>query len=206
MTVDVAKPSAAEQRAAWLAAVGDEGAQVAPDFAAQFNLNLDAIDEIARAAHTQSGDTPLPDRLWDACLAATRPRLDTLAQRIEPKVAWDDIVLPALEKPACCTRSRHQVAQRSTVHEYWGFVRKMNRGLGISALFAGDSGTGKTMAAEVIANELRLNSLSHRSFRRGEQVTSERPEKNSAALTIRCGGGWGSDLILRRGRRLVRQT
>jgi len=43
------------------------------------------------------------------------------------------------------------------VHETWGFATKMNRGLGISALFAGDSGTGKTMAAEVIANELRLN-------------------------------------------------
>lgn len=50
-----------------------------------------------------------------------------------------------------------QVGQRGTVYESWGFAHKMSRGLGISALFAGDSGTGKTMAAEVIANDLRLN-------------------------------------------------
>jgi SpoVK/Ycf46/Vps4 family AAA+-type ATPase len=50
-----------------------------------------------------------------------------------------------------------QVGQRSKVYETWGFRRKMNRGLGISALFAGESGTGKTMAAEVIANDLHLN-------------------------------------------------
>jgi SpoVK/Ycf46/Vps4 family AAA+-type ATPase len=50
-----------------------------------------------------------------------------------------------------------QVAHRTTVYEKWGFGEKMSRGLGISALFSGDSGTGKTMAAEVIANDLRLN-------------------------------------------------
>jgi SpoVK/Ycf46/Vps4 family AAA+-type ATPase len=50
-----------------------------------------------------------------------------------------------------------QARARNTVYLDWGFARKMNRGFGISALFAGDSGTGKTMAAEVIANELRLN-------------------------------------------------
>jgi len=50
-----------------------------------------------------------------------------------------------------------QVAQRNVVYETWGFAERMNRGLGISALFAGESGTGKTMAAEVMANELRLS-------------------------------------------------
>ena len=49
-----------------------------------------------------------------------------------------------------------QVGQRSKVYDDWGFRQHMNRGLGISALFAGESGTGKTMAAEVIANELTL--------------------------------------------------
>ena len=50
-----------------------------------------------------------------------------------------------------------QVGRRSTVYETWGFGGKMSRGLGINALFAGESGTGKTMAAEVLANDLRLN-------------------------------------------------
>jgi SpoVK/Ycf46/Vps4 family AAA+-type ATPase len=50
-----------------------------------------------------------------------------------------------------------QVRQRATVYQTWGFARKSPRGLGITALFAGPSGTGKTMAAEVLANELQLD-------------------------------------------------
>ena len=86
----------------------------------------------------------------------TRPRLDALAQRLDPKATWDDLVLPT-EQTTLLRQIAHQVGQRHMVYEAWGFADKMNRGLGISALFAGDSGTGKTMAAEVIANELRLN-------------------------------------------------
>ncbi|MEQ9553537.1 MAG: ATP-binding protein [Coleofasciculus sp. G3-WIS-01] len=51
----------------------------------------------------------------------------------------------------------NQVRQRVKVYTEWGFAQKSNRGLGISALFAGQSGTGKTMAAEVLANALRLD-------------------------------------------------
>ncbi len=87
---------------------------------------------------------------------SARPRLDTLAQRLDPKATWDDLVLPDEE-----TNLLHQIAdqvmQRSKVYGTWGFAQKMNRGLGINALFAGESGTGKTMAAEVIAKALRLN-------------------------------------------------
>jgi SpoVK/Ycf46/Vps4 family AAA+-type ATPase len=50
-----------------------------------------------------------------------------------------------------------QVKQRSKVYNDWGFALKTSRGLGISALFAGESGTGKTMAAEVLANDLQLD-------------------------------------------------
>jgi SpoVK/Ycf46/Vps4 family AAA+-type ATPase len=89
------------------------------------------------------------------CKARTRQRLDILAQRLEPKAGWDDIVLG--EEPARLLRAiAAQVRHRNTVYEQWGFARTMNRGFGISALFAGESGTGKTMAAEVIANDLRL--------------------------------------------------
>jgi SpoVK/Ycf46/Vps4 family AAA+-type ATPase len=90
------------------------------------------------------------------CLSNSRPRLDTLAQRIEPKAARDDIVLPEQET-ALLDLIVEQVRHRGTVYDEWGFRERMNRGLGISALFAGESGTGKTMAAEVIANQLRLN-------------------------------------------------
>ncbi len=65
-------------------------------------------------------------------------------------------MLPEAEKKLL-RQIMDQVGQRHQVYERWGFSRRMNRGLGISALFAGESGTGKTMAAEVIAHELQLN-------------------------------------------------
>ncbi|MBV9992203.1 MAG: ATP-binding protein [Alphaproteobacteria bacterium] len=156
-TVDVAKPLPIEQKAAWLAAIGTPGTDAAPMLAAQFNLNVDEIGEIARAALEEPDATaPLDERLWDVCLSVTRPRLDTLAQRIEPKVTWDDIVLPAAESNLL-HQIADQVGKRAQVYQDWGFDKKTARGLGINALFAGESGTGKTMAAEVIASHLRLN-------------------------------------------------
>jgi len=125
----------------------------------QFDLNLATIRSIAGSSaeveqRSDAGD--LHRRLWDACLASTRPELDVLAQRIEAKATWEQIVLPPAEM-ALLRQIADQVPQRTIVYEEWGFGRRMNRGLGISALFAGDSGTGKTMAAEIMANHLRLN-------------------------------------------------
>jgi SpoVK/Ycf46/Vps4 family AAA+-type ATPase len=79
-----------------------------------------------------------------------------LAQRLEPKATWDDLVLPQ-EQMALIRQIAGQVRERHKVYEQWGFSQSMNRGFGISALFSGESGTGKTMAAEVIANDLQLN-------------------------------------------------
>ncbi len=157
ITVDVNKPTAAEQAAVWQSALGLAAGDSPAQLAAQFNLGYTAIRQLARDVLAEPNDrVPLPDRLWDACLASTRPQLDLLAERIDPKVTWDDIVLPESES-ALLHQIAQQVEQRTTVYEKWGFAEKMSRGLGISALFSGDSGTGKTMAAEVIANELRLN-------------------------------------------------
>ncbi len=159
LLVDIAKPSAAEQKAAWTVAVGQAADGDIPGrLAEQFNLSLAGLHHVASTVLSDEGadEHSLHDRLWDACLTRTRPRLDMLAQRLEPKVAWDDIVLPAAES-GLLRQIADQVRQRSTVYEAWGFGHKMSRGLGISALFAGDSGTGKTMAAEVLANDLRLN-------------------------------------------------
>jgi SpoVK/Ycf46/Vps4 family AAA+-type ATPase len=80
----------------------------------------------------------------------------TLAKKIEPVYRWKDIVLPddtlAQLREVC-----QRVAHRHRVLDEWGFDRKLSAGKGINALFAGPSGTGKTMAAEVIANELGLD-------------------------------------------------
>jgi SpoVK/Ycf46/Vps4 family AAA+-type ATPase len=85
-----------------------------------------------------------------------RPRLDNLAQRIEVRSAWNEIVLPPPQLAMLREVAAH-VRQRAKVYETWGFAQKCARGLGISALFSGASGTGKTLAAEVLANELRLD-------------------------------------------------
>jgi hypothetical protein len=173
VVLDVTKPRPIEQRDVWVAALTPAGqTELASGFAGsperlagQFNLSFATIRQLARGAlggapaatATSARDERSPgDRLWDACLASTRPRLDTLAQRLEAKATWDDIVLPP-EATELLHQISAQVGHRSQVYEDWGFHTRMTRGLGISALFTGESGTGKTMAAEVIANDLRLN-------------------------------------------------
>lgn len=155
LAFDVTKPSLAEQEEAWQKVLGEAEDQAPALLAGQFNLNL---PEIERIAHTATGEEqPTFDRVWDDCLIAARPRLDTLAQRLEVKaLTWDGLVLPEPEKKLL-RQIMDQVGQRYLVYERWGFSRHMSRGLGISALFAGESGTGKTLAAEVIAHELKLN-------------------------------------------------
>jgi hypothetical protein len=143
---DVTKPTSAEQQALWKNA-GVNG-QV-ETLAAQFDLSAVNI----RVAATQSNS---PEELWNSCRAVARPRLDNLAQRINTCATWNDIVLPAPQLAMLREIAAH-VRQRAKVYETWGFAQKCARGLGISALFTGASGTGKTMAAEVLANELRLD-------------------------------------------------
>jgi hypothetical protein len=155
---DIAKPTAAEQKTTWRTALGDNGQDNAALLAGQFNLNLTDIQKLARFAQAETKEAPasLSGKIWEICCANERPRLDRLAQRLVPKVMWDDLVLPAQEMNRL-KEIAAQVKHRNQVYCEWGFERKMNRGFSISALFAGDSGTGKTMAAEVIANDLRLN-------------------------------------------------
>jgi hypothetical protein len=170
-TVEVSKPTPGEQRAAWVDALQPFLARATPDgppldvqgssarLSSQFSLNLPDIHQLVASVLTDAevGVIHPPEpRLWDACRALTRPRLDALAQRLDARATWDDLVLPE-ESTRLLRQIAGQVQQRNTVYEAWGFGQKMNRGLGISALFAGESGTGKTMAAEVIANDLRLN-------------------------------------------------
>ena len=152
--VDIEKPTLEEQKQLWEITLGDIGGEIPAQLASQFNLNLPKIYQIAQTV--VNTDDNLYTQLWSTCLANTRPQLDILAQRLNPKATWENIVLPP-EETSLLQQIADQVKQRSKVYQEWGFENRMNRGLGISALFAGESGTGKTMAAEVIANELRLN-------------------------------------------------
>ncbi|HET6232006.1 MAG TPA: AAA family ATPase, partial [Longimicrobiaceae bacterium] len=95
------------------------------------------------------------DDLYAASRMHSNPRLGTLARKIEPRHRWDDIVLPA-ERVQQLREVIHHVRYRSLVFQEWGFDGKLAMGKGLNALFAGPSGTGKTMAAGIVAGELGL--------------------------------------------------
>lgn len=171
----ISKPSTTERLRMWRAALGPTADEVADltVVAGQFRLSATGIARAALATRQEWGHGPAsrgagdgaggPDGGDGAALGLSRlasrylvhADLADLAQRIEPSATWKDLVLPP--EPLGTLRDiASQVRLRSTVHDEWGFAAGGSRGLGISALFAGDSGTGKTMAAEVLAHDLGL--------------------------------------------------
>ena len=154
----VNKPDPASQKNLWKQALGPAANSLnghLDDLSEQFRLSAGTIATVGSAAILRDGilDT---DRLWSTCRSVSQPRLEDLAERIRPSAAWNDLILPNPQK-----QMLHQLAAqaryRLTVYESWGFSDRGRRGLGISALFAGASGTGKTLAAEVLARELQLD-------------------------------------------------
>ena len=132
--------------------------------ASQFRFSR---SEIARAANHAmdrvtifSGNNELDSnafQLKQSCQELSKQNLEfgNLARRIEPRGTWESLVLPGDVK-SHLMEICHQAKQRHTVFEKWGFDNKLNNGKGISVLYAGSSGTGKTLAAEVMANELEM--------------------------------------------------
>ncbi|AGA89623.1 AAA+ family ATPase [Thioflavicoccus mobilis 8321] len=154
----VDRPAPAEQRGLWQHCLGDGAPALAATLdtlAVEFSLSARAIGETAAAL----GDPQAPEtaaRLRATCCEQVRLRLDDLAHRIEPAADWADLILPEAQQAALRQIAAHQ-RHRLTVLETWGFAAKGRRGLGLGALFAGESGTGKTMAGEVLASALGLD-------------------------------------------------
>ncbi|RAN77918.1 hypothetical protein B5P43_17910 [Bacillus sp. SRB_336] len=187
--VTVAKPTAAEQAAAWQSGLGPDNAGTAAALANCFDLDVGVIDaslaqaeRLAQAGRAQAGPAQAgaaqagaaqagaaqagpPEGVhgqggaaalvWAAALEASRPALDLLARRVDAKARLADLKLPAVEA-AMLREIAGQACRRRAVYDGYGFGARMNRGTGISVLFAGESGTGKTMAAESLANDLAL--------------------------------------------------
>ncbi|MFF9479723.1 ATP-binding protein [Streptomyces sp. NPDC014733] len=126
---------------------------------AQFQLPPHVVRSAAASVRR---DLPAADGLgaaglaWRAGLTEARMGLDELGRRIEPRAGWDDLVLADRQSRILREIVAH-VRQRATVHQDWGFAKALRNGLGVTALFAGGSGTGKTLAAEVMAGELGLD-------------------------------------------------
>jgi hypothetical protein len=151
ITIDVDPPTTPEQQELWKLTLPETQHHQIDRLVATFNLSAQIIQTIAAQS-----DVASEEELWQSCLEYARPRFDSLAQQIQSTVGWRDVVLPDPEMAVLKTIAAH-VKQRSRVYEDWGFGAKSRRGLGISALFAGASGTGKTLSAEVLANELNLD-------------------------------------------------
>lgn len=123
--------------------------------AAQFHLGPSALDDIVASLDTVA-TADQHTAVWQAARQAARGGIDNLAQRILSKAGFDDLVLPPAQL-AALRDIVQQLRHRERVYRDWGFGDKYARGLGLTALFAGESGTGKTLAAEAIANEIGLD-------------------------------------------------
>ncbi len=157
--IDVAEPSFDDRVALWHTALGKHAERVAVDrLAAQFSLAPEAILEAGR----QLEFGPIEHRaepqraLWSTCRSFARPRMAELAQRVEARTTLDQVVLPPVQRQMLDALVS-QVRARARVHHGWGFEAQSGRGMGTAAVFAGPSGTGKTMAAEALAATLALD-------------------------------------------------
>jgi AAA+ superfamily predicted ATPase len=100
---------------------------------------------------------PLTEQLlFVACRDHSNQKLSTLATKIQPRYRWEDIVLPPDTRQQL-QEMVNMVRQRPLVYGQWGFDRKLALGKGLNALFAGESGTGKTMSADIMAGQLGLD-------------------------------------------------
>ncbi len=161
LAIDAGVPSVEERGGLWRATLnGDGPADADPTLATMgFRLTPEQIGRAARAARLQADAARRAvtgDDLRAGARAQNAAGLEHLARRIAPCVEWDDLVLPApvlgqLQELVARVRQRDQVL------DGWGLGAKSSKGRGIKALFAGDSGTGKTISAEVVAHDLGLD-------------------------------------------------
>ncbi len=166
VTIELPSPSLEARTSAWSKALnGARRLDPVLDLAAlasKFRLTTGQIQDAADTAQNlacwrdpEQGAITAND-LHEACRLHSNPKLSTLARKITPTYGWGDIVLPA-DRVEQLREVCNSVKYRKQVYGEWGFDRKLAMGKGLSVLFAGPSGTGKTMAADIIAGELGLD-------------------------------------------------
>ncbi|WP_336344135.1 AAA family ATPase [Halalkalicoccus ordinarius] len=156
-SIHLPMPSYELRRSRWRE-VTELSSDVDPDaLAATFRLTSGQIDDAVAAAKTLSDGSALDAAaIHEGCRRQTTKELGSLARKIETGYGWDDIVLPPETMRQLRDVAAH-VTRRGRVYVDWGFAEKFSRGNGLNVLFSGPSGTGKTMAAEIIAAETGLD-------------------------------------------------
>jgi len=133
--------------------------EVLKEVADQFLLPAERVVAAVQSARLEAlakAETVGVDHLRSGARSQNGAGLERLARRLHPRVSWSDLVLPASTMSALrdlASRAR----RRTVVIDEWGMRPGGGRGRGVSVLFAGESGTGKTMSAEVVAGELGLD-------------------------------------------------
>ncbi|MCA9922406.1 MAG: ATP-binding protein [Anaerolineales bacterium] len=154
-----ATPNFDERLRIWEGLAAANSSLALTNIANQFRFTPGQIEDVMQTAKDYAswrGDSLTTADLFAASRAHSNQNLSNLATKIQPRYTWDQIVLP-LDALAQLQEMVNSVRQRHTVYGQWGFGKKMALGKGVSALFAGESGTGKTMSADIIAKELGLD-------------------------------------------------
>jgi AAA+ superfamily predicted ATPase len=156
LLVDAPPPTFEERRQAWADLTGSEESG---DVAAKFRLSIGQIVEAAEVARLAAAaaerELPTPAELDLGARQASSSRLGELASRLPPGFHWDDLVMPERQLELVRSISAY-LRHRDRVLSEWGYDKAVARSQGLKVLFAGESGTGKTMAAQVLAAELGL--------------------------------------------------
>ncbi len=156
-TLDAATLEA--RRTAWSSSLTGAGVPFDPAELDALRLGPRAVDRAVRAARVQAAVEETGVGMAQISTGArlqNSPGLERLARRVEPSASWDDLIVKPLAEQGLrelTSRVRH----RSLVFDSWGLRRGGGRGEGVTALFTGGSGTGKTLAAEVIGTDLGLD-------------------------------------------------
>ena len=161
LIVDAPVPALQTRHDMWVTSLnGDQPEGFDPAAATiAFRLTPEQIDRAAQAARHAAMAADRTMTITDVAAGARAQNaagLERLARRIEPSVGWEDLVLPGVVEAQLrelTARARH----RDRVVGEWRMGTAGARGIGITALFAGDSGTGKTMSAEVVGHDLALD-------------------------------------------------
>jgi AAA+ superfamily predicted ATPase len=160
VTVHVARSTLEERNEAWRSALSAKGWSegLAEDISERFySVGGTTIDRVIERAEAEAGGRePTVEMIWSAARECSRPEFRGLALHVVPQYGWNDLIIT--EKIRTQLRHlTHYLSEQENVYHRWGANKVRARGYGIKALFSGGPGTGKTMAAEVIAGTLGLD-------------------------------------------------
>lgn len=179
--VDLAPPTGEQLGAVWARAVPEASQGDAELMATMYPLAPAMIVAAGERAHQLAGGGELvASHIAMGIRMVSDKKLAALAKRVETSQSWQDLVLPD-DQTTALAELIARIRQRTTVYENWGFATKLGKGLGVAALFSGPPGTGKTMAAALVAKELGVDLFQIDISRITSKWIGE-TEKNLAAL------------------------